>query len=245
MDKKSIAAVFAGASVLIFGGMAEAADVKVLASAALKEAYLELVPQFERATEHKVATTWAGTVDIMKRMQAGEHQMCLLGWTGDNGDPDNFLAVLLGCNKEGKPNAQNIPKWCNEQFQKDVNSAVQITDTAEHSETASKMMPVSDRPIRVSLIPEAGRLVPGVEFIKKARASGIAFDVPMVMVTSERAINKIEEALNAAGADAYVCKPFTPEDMQVKLQKVIHKVEARKQPAQQAATGGFFSNLFS
>jgi molybdate transport system substrate-binding protein len=72
VDKKSIAAVFAGASVLIFGGMAEAADVKVLASAALKEAYLELVPQFERVTEHKVATTWAGTVDIMKRMQAGE-----------------------------------------------------------------------------------------------------------------------------------------------------------------------------
>ena len=28
---------------------------------ALKEAYLELVPQFERSTEHKVTTTWAGT----------------------------------------------------------------------------------------------------------------------------------------------------------------------------------------
>lgn len=71
--------------------------------------------------------------EYRKRCQAGEHQMCLLGWTGDNGDPDNFLAVLLGCNKEGKPNAQNIPKWCNEQFQKDVNSAVQITDTAERT----------------------------------------------------------------------------------------------------------------
>jgi two-component system chemotaxis response regulator CheY len=84
----------------------------------------------------------------------------------------------------------------------------------------------------------------GVEFIKKARSTGGAFDVPMVMVTSERAINKIEEALNAAGADAYICKPFTPEDMQVKLQKIINKAEARKPPAQQQA-GGFFSNLFS
>jgi two-component system, chemotaxis family, chemotaxis protein CheY len=85
----------------------------------------------------------------------------------------------------------------------------------------------------------------GVEFIKKARSTGAAFDIPMVMVTSERAINKIEEALNAAGADAFICKPFTPEDMQVKLQKVINKVETRKQPAGQAGGGGFFSNLFS
>ena len=72
MDKKSIVIAIAGATVLTFAGVARAADMKVLASAALKEAYLELVPQFERTTEHKVATTWAGTVDIMKRMQAGE-----------------------------------------------------------------------------------------------------------------------------------------------------------------------------
>ncbi|MBN9120341.1 MAG: response regulator [Planctomycetes bacterium] len=86
----------------------------------------------------------------------------------------------------------------------------------------------------------------GVEFVKKARATGAAFEIPMVMVTSERAVGKIEEALNTAGADAYICKPFTPEDMQVKLQKLINKVEARKQPAAQSGSGGgFFSNLFS
>jgi molybdate transport system substrate-binding protein len=49
-----------------------AAEIKVLASGAIKEAYLELIPQFEKASEHKVATTWAGTVDIKKRMAAGE-----------------------------------------------------------------------------------------------------------------------------------------------------------------------------
>ena len=47
-------------------------EIKVLSSLATKEAYLELVPQFETATGHKIATTWAGTVDIMKRMGAGE-----------------------------------------------------------------------------------------------------------------------------------------------------------------------------
>ncbi|NNF71878.1 MAG: ABC transporter substrate-binding protein, partial [Rhodobacteraceae bacterium] len=33
----------------------------------------------------------------------------LLGWTGDNGDPDNFLAVLLGC--DGVENS-NRANWC-------------------------------------------------------------------------------------------------------------------------------------
>ncbi|MET0632812.1 MAG: substrate-binding domain-containing protein [Xanthobacteraceae bacterium] len=66
----TLAAALAG--ILIGTGMTQAADINVLASNALKEAYLELVPGFEKATEHKVATTWAGTNDIKKRMAAGE-----------------------------------------------------------------------------------------------------------------------------------------------------------------------------
>jgi molybdate transport system substrate-binding protein len=52
--------------------MPQPAEIRVLSSIATKEAYLELVPAFERASGHKVSTTWAGTVDIMKRMAAGE-----------------------------------------------------------------------------------------------------------------------------------------------------------------------------
>ena len=71
--------------------------------------------------------------EYRKRVQAGEHLMAQLGWTGDNGDPDNFFAVLLGCNSEGKPNGNNIPKWCNAKFQEVVNKAAQITDQAERA----------------------------------------------------------------------------------------------------------------
>ena len=46
--------------------------ITVLSSLATREAYLELVPQFEAAGGHKVETTWAGTVNIMKRMADGE-----------------------------------------------------------------------------------------------------------------------------------------------------------------------------
>ncbi len=69
---RNVAAGLGAAGVLLFAGAATAAEIKVLSSNAIKEAYLELVPGFERVTEHKVATIWAGTVEIMKRMQAGE-----------------------------------------------------------------------------------------------------------------------------------------------------------------------------
>src|SRR6185369_4623996 len=48
------------------------AEIKVLSSIATKEAYLELVPQFENSSGHKVSTTWSGTTAIMQRMAAGE-----------------------------------------------------------------------------------------------------------------------------------------------------------------------------
>src|SRR5437016_11035520 len=44
----------------------------VISSLAIKAAYLELVPQFEKSSGCKAATEWAGMVDIRKRVQAGE-----------------------------------------------------------------------------------------------------------------------------------------------------------------------------
>jgi molybdate transport system substrate-binding protein len=52
--------------------MGQAHEIKMIASGGLKAACLELIPAFERATQHRVAAVWAGSVDIMKRMQAGE-----------------------------------------------------------------------------------------------------------------------------------------------------------------------------
>ena len=65
--------------------------------------------------------------EYRKRMDAGEHQMGLRGWTGDNGDPDNFL-FLAGCDKDGKPAANNLAKWCNQQFNDDLRKARTLSE---------------------------------------------------------------------------------------------------------------------
>lgn len=52
--------------------VAQAAEVKVMAANAVKEAYLELMSAFERSTGHKVITLWGGTEGVAKRISGGE-----------------------------------------------------------------------------------------------------------------------------------------------------------------------------
>jgi dipeptide transport system substrate-binding protein len=61
------------------------------------------------------------------KLQAGETSMALYGWTGDNGDPDNFLNVLLGCTA-ARPGGNNIAKWCDPEYDALVNEAKEIGD---------------------------------------------------------------------------------------------------------------------
>jgi dipeptide transport system substrate-binding protein len=55
----------------------------------------------------------------------------LLGWTGDNGDPDNFLAILLGCDAVG---GANRAQWCNKEFNDLVQRAKTLSDQEERAE---------------------------------------------------------------------------------------------------------------
>jgi len=75
--------------------------------------------------------------EYRKRLQNGEHMTAQFGWTGDNGDPDNFLYTLLGCDA-AKQGGGNVAKWCNEDFQKLVSDAKVITDTAKRTELYEK-----------------------------------------------------------------------------------------------------------
>jgi dipeptide transport system substrate-binding protein len=70
--------------------------------------------------------------EYRKRMQAGEHQMGMMGWTGDNGDPDNFLHTLLGC-ESAKSGGSNVAKFCYKPFDDLVMKAKTVTNVAERT----------------------------------------------------------------------------------------------------------------
>jgi molybdate transport system substrate-binding protein len=60
-----------GAAVM-FTGIANAAEIKVIGSPGTREPYTVLVPGFERATGHRVMTTWGGVNAVTKRVADGE-----------------------------------------------------------------------------------------------------------------------------------------------------------------------------
>lgn len=67
-----LAAKFAFIALLAQGVAADAADVKVMAGAAMRGAFGELLPQFERATGHKVAIEYGAGTNFRKQIEGGE-----------------------------------------------------------------------------------------------------------------------------------------------------------------------------
>lgn len=63
--------------------MSHASEIQVMSSAAFKAAYLELVPLFERASGHRVATRWLPGVDVLKRVKDGEASDLVILQAGD------------------------------------------------------------------------------------------------------------------------------------------------------------------
>ena len=78
--------------------------------------------------------------EYRKRAQNGEDMTAQLGWTGDNGDPDNFF-FLDGCT-DGKPASNNIPKWCNAEFNDLLAKARTIPDQAERAKLYKRMQEI-------------------------------------------------------------------------------------------------------
>ena len=71
--------MFAAAGALLMSVALHAAEIKVLSTQAIQGIYRELVPQFEAATGHKVTTIFTGTLDVQKRIDAGEtHDLILM-----------------------------------------------------------------------------------------------------------------------------------------------------------------------
>ncbi|AHF79190.1 Periplasmic dipeptide ABC transporter (plasmid) [Sodalis praecaptivus] len=66
--------------------------------------------------------------EYLAGVRKGEHSSALFGWVSDNGDPDNFANVLLGC--DSIKSGSNAALWCDKHYDALVQQAKTISDPA-------------------------------------------------------------------------------------------------------------------
>ncbi|WPC04359.1 ABC transporter substrate-binding protein [Pseudomonas benzenivorans] len=69
--------------------------------------------------------------ELLKRSKGGEHDLVLLGWAGDNGDPDNFISPNLSC--AAAETGENQARWCHADFERLTQQARSVIDTGERA----------------------------------------------------------------------------------------------------------------
>ncbi|OJF67417.1 ABC transporter substrate-binding protein [Alteromonas sp. V450] len=75
-----------------------------------------------------VSYDWA---TFRRHLQEGLHDSVLIGWSADNGDPDNFYRPLLSCG--AIPSGTNRAMWCNQDYDRLLNDALQTDDIDERN----------------------------------------------------------------------------------------------------------------
>lgn len=114
-------------------------------------------------------------------------------------------------------------------------------DFLEAEDGQDALNKLSANPVHIAFVDWNMPNMTGIDFIRAARTAAKAakdIPIPMVMVTSEKTMGKIEEAMDQAGADGFIIKPFTAEEMAVRLAKVVERaaqIQIRK--AREAAGG--------
>ncbi|WP_407675167.1 MULTISPECIES: ABC transporter substrate-binding protein [Pasteurellaceae] len=69
-------------------------------------------------------------LDYRKRARQGNFDAIIAGWSGDNGDPDNFLSPLLGCENIG---INNYGRFCNKEFDALLTKAKGLSNKEERA----------------------------------------------------------------------------------------------------------------
>ncbi len=80
----------------------------------------------------------------MNRIKNGEHEMALIGWTGDNIDPDNFLNTLLASENAKLGNAGNYSFYKNKEVDLLLTQARQTTDMVFRKNLYRRLLEIVD-----------------------------------------------------------------------------------------------------
>lgn len=81
---------------------------------------------------------WA---ELIKRAKAGEHDLLFMGWSGDNGDPDNFLTPQFAC--ASVESGLNFARFCQPQLDgliKSGKNTANVELRSKYYQTAQKII---------------------------------------------------------------------------------------------------------
>lgn len=83
----------------------------------------------------------------LNRVKRGEHDMAQLGWSGDNGDPDNFLYTLFSC--DAVTRGSNNARYCNADFNRLITDARATSDVRARSDLYARALAMlaDDEPV--------------------------------------------------------------------------------------------------
>lgn len=88
---------------------------------------------------------------------------------------------------------------------------------------------LKERAIDVCFIDWNMPAMSGMELVRHIRSEETA-PMPLVMVTSEKTAARIEEATTEPGVNAYICKPFTDEEVSQKIAGILAGFRERQSP---------------
>ena len=121
-----------------------------------------------------VSYEWAEYLDKSKAKD--RDGAVILGWTGDNGDPDNFLDTLLGCDAVG---GNNRAQWCDKEFDDLVTKAKEASDQAERTKLYEEAQVVFKKQAPWATLDHSLAIVPmrkNVEGFVQSPLGDFAFD---------------------------------------------------------------------
>ncbi len=111
--------------------------------------------------------------EYIKRSKAGEQGAMLIGWSGDNGDPDNWLGTLYGCDAI---DGNNFSKWCYKPYDDLIKQAKATSDQAKRTELYQKAQHILKEQVPITPIAHSTVYQPMSAKVKDFKISPFALN---------------------------------------------------------------------
>ncbi|MBC7574326.1 MAG: ABC transporter substrate-binding protein [Herminiimonas sp.] len=96
--------------------------------------------------------------EYKKRSKSGEQGAMMFGWSGDNGDPDNFFVPILSC--EAVKGGGNTARWCNKDFEAQLAKAKTTPKQADRAKFYEKAQEIAHEEAPLLEIANSVRFTP-------------------------------------------------------------------------------------